>query len=385
MPKLLIVTNVPSMLREFLLPFGEHFKNLGWQVDAMVSDATTDADAFEKSEEVFGTIWRVQWSRSPLALRNFVQAPRMIQEVQEKGRYDIVHVHTPVAAFLTRYALRHMRQRGKPKIIYTAHGFHFHREGSFIKNQIYKTLEKVAGRWTDSLVVINREDEEAAKRLKVVPAKKLRYMPGIGVDQDRYSGKAILPEHVLAVRKELYADESDKIILMIAEFNPGKRHRDALDALVKLSRSNVKLVFAGVGPLEQDVAARAKELGLSDQVHFLGYRRDVPVLLKAANALLLPSEREGLPRSILEAMCMGIPVISTRIRGVEDLLEGNAGIMTSVGDTDAIAEAMGWIADNPEVALAMGKRGQEKMKLFSLENVIRMHEELYAEVLDTNQ
>ncbi|MCP5275162.1 MAG: glycosyltransferase [Burkholderiales bacterium] len=385
MPKLLIVSNVPSMLREFLLPYGEHFKNLGWQVDAMVSDATTDADNFEKTEDVFGTIWRVEWSRNPLDPRNFIKAPQAIQAVQEKGGYDIVHVHTPVAAFLTRYALRHLREQGKPKLIYTAHGFHFHREGGFIKNQIYKILEKTAGRWTDYLVVINREDEEAAKRFRIVPAEKVRYMPGIGVDREKYSGTGILPEQILAVRKELNVAESDKIILMIAEFNPGKRHRDALNALAKLDRTNVKLVLAGVGPLENDVAAQANALGLSEQVRFLGYRRDVPVLLKAAHALLLPSEREGLPRSILEAMCMGIPVISTRIRGVADLLEENAGIMTSVGDTDAIAEAMGWIADSPEAALAMGKRGQEKMKFFSLENVIRMHEALYAEALGTNQ
>lgn len=384
LPKLLIVSNVPSMLREFLLPFGEHFKNLGWQVDAMVSDAATDADTFEKTEDVFGTIWRVKWSRNPLTPSNFVLAPRTIQAVQEKGRYDIVHVHTPVAAFLTRYALRHMHQSGKPKVIYTAHGFHFHREGGFIKNQIYKTLEKIAGRWTDYLVVINREDEEAAKRFRIVPAEKVRYMPGIGVDLEKYSGTGILPEQVLVVRKELNTVESDKIILMIAEFNPGKRHRDALNALAKLGRTNVKLVFAGVGPLENEAAAQANALGLNEHVRFLGYRRDVPVLLKVADALLLPTEREGLPRSILEAMCMGTPVISTRIRGVEDLLEGNAGIMTSVGDIDAITAAMGWIADNPIEATAMGKRGQEKMKLFSLENVIRMHEELYAEALGTS-
>jgi glycosyltransferase involved in cell wall biosynthesis len=114
----------------------------------------------------------------------------------------------------------------------------------------------------------------------------------------------------------------------------------------------------------------------------LGYRKDIPILLKSSNALLLPSEREGLPRSILEAMCAATPVIGTQIRGVEDLLENNHGLMTKVGDTKALAKAMTWIAQNPEAAQNMGKRGQTKMQAFSLENVINMHENLYAKMLN---
>ncbi len=380
MPKLLIVTNVPSMMREFLLPYAKHFKKLGWQVDAMMKEASTAADACAECQDIFTNIWHVAWSRSPLSPSNFLQAPKTVQDAVRKENYDIIHVHSPVAAFVTRLALR--KQQPKPKIIYTAHGFHFHREGNPLKNEIFKTLERTAGPWTDQLIVINKEDEEAAKKYKIMPLDKILYTPGIGLDVNKYKAEQVTKEQTQEIRKDLNIKESDTLILMIAEFNPGKRHKDALNALKATNQTNIILTFAGVGPLEQEVQEQAKTLGLEKQIRMLGYRKDIPQLLKSSNALLLPSEREGLPRSILEAMCAATPVIGTQIRGVEDLLENNHGLMTKVGDTKALAEAMTWIAQNPEEAQTMGKRGQSKMQAFSLENVINMHENLYAKMLN---
>ena len=105
-----------------------------------------------------------EWSRDPLKLQNLMVAPRQIQEVVAQEEYDLVHVHTPVAAFVSRYALNSLRKRGKPKLVYTVHGFHFYRGRAKLKNALFLALEKLAGRWTDYLIVINREDEEAAKR-----------------------------------------------------------------------------------------------------------------------------------------------------------------------------------------------------------------------------
>jgi glycosyltransferase involved in cell wall biosynthesis len=378
MPKLLIVANVASMLREFLLPFAEHYTGLGWHVDGMVGETTTVADT-GKELEIYGTIHRVAWSRNPLDPRNFLQAPRTIREVVAKEKYDIIHVHAPIPAFITRYALRNVENH--PPLIYTAHGFHFHKGGSPVKNKIFLTLERSAGPWTDYLVVMNHEDEGAVRTHKIVPENKLMYMPGIGVDIKKYSPERATEEDVKTVRAELGLKNNECFFLMIAEFNPGKRHRDALAAFAQLNRPDVFLATAGVGPLEEEMKALANQLGIAERVKFLGYRRDIPVLLKAATGLLLPSEREGLPRSILEALCMGTPVISTQIRGVEDLLANGCGLMTPVGDAPALTKAMAQLLDKPEEAKAMAKRGQEHIKTFDLANVIRLHDELYARAL----
>jgi glycosyltransferase involved in cell wall biosynthesis len=381
MPKLLVVANVASMLREFLLPFAEHYTRLGWHLDGMVGETTTVADTGEELE-IYKNIHRVAWSRNPLDPRNFLRAPQTIRNVVAKENYDLIHVHAPIPAFISRYALRNVKNH--PPLIYTAHGFHFHKGGGFLKNKIFLTLEQTAGPWTDYLVVMNREDEGAVRTHKIVPEHKLVYMPGIGVDIKKYSPERASEEDVKNVRDELGLKDNERFFLMIAEFNPGKRHRDALNAFAQLNRSDVYLATAGVGPLEEEMKVLASQLGIAERVKFLGYRRDIPVLLKAASGLLLPSEREGLPRSILEALCMGTPVISTQIRGVEDLLANGCGLMTPVGDAPALAKAMAQLLDNPEEAKAMAKRGQEHVKTFDLANVIRLHDELYAKALKRN-
>ena len=187
MNRLLVITTVPASLRGFLLPFAYHFRAKGWWVDAMAQGVSTCAECLE----AFDQVWEVEWSRNPLDPQNLSVAPRQIREVLAQGRYDLVHVHTPVAAFVTRYALNGFRKRGRPKVIYTAHGFHFYRGGALTKNAIFLSLEKLAGRWTDYLVVINREDEVAAKRYRIVPTERVRYMPGIGVDAECYSPSTI--------------------------------------------------------------------------------------------------------------------------------------------------------------------------------------------------
>lgn len=378
MPKLLVVANVASMLREFLLPFAEHYIRLGWHVDAMVGETTTVADT-GKELDIYGTIHRVAWSRNPLDPRNFLQAPRTIREVVAKENYDLIHVHAPISAFIARYALRNVKNH--PPLIYTAHGFHFYKGGSPVENKIFLTLEQTAGPWTDHLVVMNREDEQAVRTHKIVPEHKLTYMPGIGVDIKKYSPERASEEDVKKARAELGLKENERFFLMIAEFNPRKRYRDALNAFALLDRPDIFLVTAGVGPLEEKMKALARQLGIAERVKFLGYRRDIPVLLKAASGLLLPSEREGLPRAILESLCMGTPVISTQIRGVEDLLADGCGLMTPVGDAPALAKAVAQLLDNPEEAKAMAKRGQEHVKTFDLANVIRLHDALYARAL----
>ena len=102
--------------------------------------------------------------------------------------------------------------------------------------------------------------------------------------------------------EELGIDQADELFLMAAEFNPGKRHRDALEALAKTGRRDFHLALAGKGPLEDAMKDLAEKLGISRQVHFLGQRSDIPLLMLASRATILPSEREGA-----EPQCDGIP------------------------------------------------------------------------------
>jgi glycosyltransferase involved in cell wall biosynthesis len=245
----------------------------------------------------------------------------------------------------------------------------------------YVACERLAGRWTDFLVVINRDDEAAARRHALVPPDRIRYMPGIGIATGEYSPEAVHPRQVAALRAELAMRPSDRLLLVVAEFNPGKRNRDALDALARLDGDDVHLAFAGSGPLLAECRARATSLGVADRVHFLGFRKDVPVLLAAADAVMLLSEREGLPRSVMEALCFEKPVIGTDVRGMRDLLSDDCGILVPVGDLAAIVAAINRILGSSANARAMGRRARRKMAAYDDDAILRLHERLYADAL----
>ena len=376
MKKLLMVTTIPDTLRAFFLPLVSHLRDQGWQVDGMAKGISSNLECVE----AFDRVWDIEWSRNPLDPQNLTVAPQQIREVLIQQKYDIVNMSTPVAAFVTRYALKDLRKQGKVKVIYTAQGFHFYKGGPLYKNAIFLGLEKIAGPWTDYLVVVNREDESAAKHYGLISPDRVRYIPGTGLNLDRFNPSAIPQADIMRVRQELGLGSENPLFLSVAEFIPRKRPGDILKAFAKLGRPQVHLALAGNGLIFEEMQQLASELGIQKQVHFLGLRRDIPVLMRASVATLIASSQEGLPNCVMESLCMEIPVIGTEIRGTRDLLEGGNGLLVKLGDINGIASAMTWILDHPEEAQQMGKLGRENMVNYDVPHIIKLYEALYAEV-----
>lgn len=377
MPRLLIVTTVPATLSAFLLPFAHHYRTSGWRVDAMTRDEVIDPE----TRAAFEYIWTLPWSRRPFTPVNLIGTPQRIRRIVERERYDIVHVHTSVAAFVTRYALRDVRRRTGVRVIYTAHGFNFDQSMPWHRNLAFLTLEKIASAWMDYQVVINRTDEQAAIRHRLAPPERVWYMPGIGVDLTHYRPDRVAAAEATTLRLLMGVAPDAALFLMIAEFIPRKRHADALQAFARLERQDAHLALAGTGPLLESMRRLATDLGIAKRTHFLGYRRDIPALLRAATALLLPSQQEGLPRSILEALALGVPVIGSDIRGVRDLLADGAGLLVPVGDVAGLAQAMWRIINDQKAAQAMAQRGLEQAKRYDLRRIIALHDQLYTAAL----
>jgi len=372
---LLLVTTVAVTLRAFLLPLASHFRSMGWRVDALASGATS----CRLCREGFDQVFEASWGRNPFALGQNLRAAREVRAVVRRGGYDLVHVHTPVAAWVTRLALR--LRSGHPRVVYTAHGFHFFHGNSPIKNVMFMAMEKLASEWTDAVVVLNGEDEEQAHKLGLAPDGRILHMPGIGVDLCRYSPDAVSPMACERLRSELKLCPDQRVFLQVADFVPRKRHGDLLRAFARVPRPS-RLLLAGDGPELARAIKLAADLGIADRVDFLGVRTDVPALMKIADAVVLVSSQEGLPRCVLEAMAMGRAVVGTRIRGTKDLLEDGAGILVGVGDIDAISAAMRQVMDCPIEVGKMGMRGRELAGRYDLRNIVGLHEELYAQVLE---
>jgi len=370
MPKLLVVTTVPITIRSFLLPFLKHFRSLGWQVDGMAQGISEDDDCVKECDRTYD----IQWSRNVFDPRNLLAGITRVREVVTQGDYDLVHVHTPIAAFVTRYALKN---NPKTKVIYTAHGFHFYQGGSAVKNTIFFNLEKLAGQWTDYLIVINKEDEAAAKNNNFLPVERIYYTRGIGVDTDYYASGKVAPEAITQVRQSMHLSDADILLLSIAEFTPRKRHQDLLNALAKVANPNVHLALAGEGKIRPAMEELAQQLGIEKQVHFLGYRQDIPTLIQAADAVLLVSQQEGLPRSIMEAMCLNTPVIGSNIRGTQDLLEDGCGLLVELGDTNALTKAMIQVVEDSENLAEMAEKAKVKMNDYDIKQIIQQYTDIY--------
>ena len=134
--------------------------------------------------------------------------------------------------------------------------------------------------------------------------------------------------------------------------------------------------------LADKIKALARELGLEDRVHFMGYRREVPALVRASVAVVLPSEQEGLPQCVGESLSLQVPVIGSDIRGTRDLVQGGCGLLVRLGDVEELASAMAWMIDHPREARSMGRRGRERMESFDLRRILALYESLYDEALE---
>jgi glycosyltransferase involved in cell wall biosynthesis len=349
-----------------------------------VDGAASGASGDRYCQDAFDRVFDVSWSRHPLSWTNFFRAPRQIRSIVTAGEYDLVHVHTPVAGFVVRWALRKTRKTGAPAIIYTAHGFHFHPRGSKLRNFFYRRLEQIAARWTDYLIVINRTDEEMARKYRLISADRLVYMPGIGIDLDAYDPHTVDQESLVAARRELGLETSDKLFLMIAEFVPNKRHVDVLHAVSDLADARIHVAFAGEGPLKNEIAKLAAKLEITSQIHFLGYREDISTLICASVATLLVSEREGLPRCVMESLSLAVPVVVSDIRGNRELVTKGGGLLIPPRNRQALAGAIRELAESPRLVENLAQTARWEIVSYDLSKLLNLHEHLYSRATKTD-
>ncbi len=374
---LLVVATVSHTIRHFLLPYAAHFRALGWRVDAAASGAIDDGAL----REAFDHIHELPLSRSILDLGGLVRGERVVSEVLASGP-DLVHVHTPIASFVTRLAVRRMSADRRPRIAYTAHGFHFYRGGPPVANLAFLAAEKVAGRWTDRLIVINEEDYAAAQRHRLVAPNRLVRMPGIGVDTDTYSRSRVDPQRVAQAREDLGIEPAAPLFLSVAELSRRKRGGDIIEALALTRHREAALVFAGDGHERERLESLVNRRGLRDRVRFAGNVDDVRPLVGSATALVLASDREGLARSIMEALALEVPVIASTARGNLELVDSDSGFIFPVGDIQKLAERMDWLLDHPVEGLQMGRHGRLRMvEKYEMRKLILLHEDLYRGML----
>ncbi len=368
MNKALIVTTNISFFG-FLKNDLEILHDKGYEIHIATNKSIKEVDM---TFDVPVKVHDIGFSRSPLSFAN-VEAFRHLYALINHYDFDIIHCHTPVAAALTRLAAKKARGRGT-KVIYTAHGFHFYKGAPLKMWLMFYPIEKYLSNYTDTLVTINTEDyDRAYKHFDT----DVRYIHGVGVDVDRFKEIEI---NRVEKRLELGIDFSDRMLLSVGELNDNKNHISvirALDTLVnEMGMKHIHYFIAGEGTLRDYLTEQIDNMCLNDNVHLIGFREDVDELLKAADVYLLPSYREGLNVSLMEAMASGLPVICSDIRGNEDLIDKYGGIRVDAGSVNSWAMAIRRILADKNAG-AMGRHNQYKIEKFSKDKVREEIKALY--------
>ncbi len=369
---LFVATVVKTHIMEFHIPFLKMFHDAGWET--AVAARNDYEDPADCQIPFCDRYYDIPFQRSPIKPGN-LRAYRELKRVIDGGGYTLVHCHTPVGGILTRLAARGARKRGT-KVLYTAHGFHFFRGGPLSSWLLYFPAEWLCAFFTDGLIAINQEDFALAR--KCLHAKKIYYVPGVGVNLDRLqSGRGCREE----TRRELGFGEDDFFLLSVGEMTVNKNHRLALEALTQLQDPHIQYAIVGRGVQRKALENRCRELGITDQVHFLGYREDVARLYAAADAFFFPSLREGLSVSLMEAMASGLPSAVGRIRGNTDLIrDGVDGLYMPLTVPGAV-ETIHKLASDPALRARLGNAARERVQDFSTQKVQARMAEIYRDAV----
>lgn len=365
MKKLLYITNISIGVSSFSVAAVRAAEELGVEFHLAGNFDGTTKESLRKNEKEYGVkLHQIDFIRTPYDLRN-IKAYKQLVQLIKREKFDAIHCNTPTGGVLGRLAGKKCKVR---KIIYQAHGFHFYK-GAPKKNWlIYYPIEKWLAKYTDALITINNEDYELAKsKFQLRHNGKVYYVPGVGIDLSQYD----LPDGVREKkRKELGLKETDIVLISSGELNENKNNQIIIQALSKLRHENLHYIICGTGSKYDELKKMTSDNGLDDYIHFLGYRNDIKELYRASDIFVMPSLREGLSRSIMEAMASGLPCVVSNIRGNTDLLENtNSGFLCEATDVLAYTKKIKKLANDETVRKTIGKNSLVAIQKFNMETV----------------
>ena len=366
--KILYITTISNTMSFFV----EHVKmlySMNHNVEIACAEGSRPLNAIYS--ELGCKVYNIPFSRSPFSKDN-LKAYKMLKHLVETEHYDIVHTHTPNASMIARLACRKVRRQGT-RVFYTAHGFHFFK-GAPLKNWLmYYPIEKFCACFTDVLITINKEDYALAQ--KKMSAKKVCYVPGVGIDLSKIQNIECDRNEI---RKSMGVPGDCILLLSIGELNVNKNHQVVVKALAKLNNKNVHYAIAGQGNQKENLLDQAEELGVERQFHLLGFRTDALKLYKAADIFVFPSFREGLSVSMMEAMASGLPIVCSKIRGNVDLVEHERGGDLFVpADYQTLYLQLKNLIENKSLCEKFGDYNKKNVEKFGHANILRTMMEIY--------
>ncbi|MGL4875400.1 MAG: glycosyltransferase [Clostridium sp.] len=368
MKKILYVTNITRNINSFFIPHINMLQNEGYVVDCackIEGEHPIKKEKFNKKLKFFD----IPFTRSPLSLNN-IKALMKLNKIQKCEKYDVIHVHSPIAGIYTRLL---KLKYPKVKFIYTAHGFHFYKGSSKLSWLVFGNIERIISRLTDILVTINTEDYETAKKFH---CSDVRYIKGVGVDSKEF--KILDEKEKIKIRELLGFKKEDFILIMVGEHNKNKNQIALIKAMEKINNKQIKAILIGDGEDIEKNKKYIKEKNI-DNVFILGFRNDVNELINISDGIISLSHREGLPKNLLEAISIGKLGIVSNIRGNKDIItEKYNGYTTTTDDYDLTKEKIEELYNmSNEEKDKFSNNSKVRYKEFELENILEDLKKLY--------
>lgn len=365
--RLLYTASTFSHIVNFHLPYIQEFRRMGWQVD--IACGGTPMGVPEASRTL-----HIPFEKSMTSPRN-LKAVRMLRQIFREESYAAVLCHTALAAFFTRMALRGLASR--PAVICVVHGYLFDDETPAFKRTLLTSAERLAAPVTDLLLTMNRWDLEFAQTCRL--GKRVVPIPGMGVDFTRFQPADA--EAGAALRAEWGFDQDDFLLVYGAEFSARKSQEVLLKALTRLPEQ-VGLLLPGDGALRTSCMELAARLGLEKRVAFPGQVSNMPVWYAAADGAISASRSEGLPFNIMEAMCRGLPIVASAVKGHTDLIEdGVSGLLYPYGDAEACAEKIHTLLTDDSFSKHLGAAAARAAAAYALPVVLPQVMDVYASAI----
>lgn len=373
------ISTVDMSLRYMLLNQMLYLRQAGYDVSGICAPGPETAAVEQAGIRYFPAAMTRNFT--PLAdLRALWQLYRIIR----RERFTIVHTHTPKAGLLGQIAAR---LAGTPVVINTVHGFYFHDRMPPFWRRFYIALETLAALCSDTIFSQNREDIDTAVRERIAPARKLKYL-GNGFDIAAFERAPVDAETLAAKRRELGLDPTAPVVGFVGRLVAEKGILELLAAGRSILAHFPNARFLIVGPLDPDKPdslspAAARDYGLDSACLFTGRRDDMPQLYALMDVLVLPSHREGFPRTPMEASLMGVPAVVTDVRGCREAVEhGRNGLVVPFGDVPALGAAIVRILADPALARRLGAGGREMAReRFDERRVFQTVRDEYARLL----
>jgi glycosyltransferase involved in cell wall biosynthesis len=266
-----------------------------------------------------------------------------------RNKYTIVHTHNSITGVVGRMAAR---MAGVPVVIHTTHGFHFHEAMSTLERLPYVVIERAMARYCDMLLCQNRQEIDEIHRLRLHPRQGV-YHVGNGIDLSDFKARTAPPQN------------ERPVILFVGRLEAVKNQTMLFQALEQLrGKHEPELWLVGEGPLKAAYEAEIAQRGLAN-VKFLGYRYDIPALTAQADIAVLTSVKEGIPRALMQASAVGVPIIATDVKGTREVVvDGETGFMVRLDDVATLADRLDTLLTSADLRREMGARGIEHARRY---------------------